>query len=287
MEKFGDLTGLRNVADGGGKRCGWVCRRLRGVANFVRDIPVLGRGIANKLDAVADIMSEIDTAIWGEESRLIPTALVYDPTQYEERILNTWDTQKFTPFYKALAIELTTGMQSQTLASQLVTANNILSKMCLVDAYYRVYETNGLSQKGVEVRSNFIINAFDPLYTIIEDTFANVDVETLSKVNSLGAYQFQYLNIANVQLSVNCEVFSIPTGTQSGVPNAPVPPIVDSPPKPVVTTPIPINTSPKPATGNNSNQQQVVVKKDNTLVWIGIAIASAIVLAIPDDDKKK
>ncbi len=155
-----------------GSRCGWICRALKNIANFVSNIPIIGEKISNVIGQVADAVSFI-------EDQLTQRNIVvdYEPTASEAAILDSWVINKLQPFYKKLANELAAISNATTFNEQVKIANAVLQKICLVQTYFVSKETSGLSANAVYLRSNLIDNIFEPLHEIIENTFNNQNLE--------------------------------------------------------------------------------------------------------------
>ncbi len=270
-----------NGLSGKSGRCGWICRALRNVSDFVSKIPIVGYGLSLKITAAADVMANIDTLIqYGNDDpgwthKKSGTVVDYEPTTSENNILEQWKNNKFLPFYSKLATDLATAFQQQTLAAQLIKVNQVRNKMCIVATYFNNNETTGLSQKAIQLRTDFISYSFEPLFTMIEDSFYDHDlIEQDMNVSLSNLTINQYSPLINTAngMSLICKNYIDIPGDSNHV-------------APLVIT----NTSPAielaPVATSSSNKSN-----DNTSLWIGIFVAGVLAISLftgKNDEERK
>ena len=189
-------------------KCGWICRTLKDVAGVVSYIPIVGATLAAELTVASEMVSAIETLLFRSTSANQNNAQEYEPTDSELSILEPWQLRKLTPFYESLSLELKNVFNQQDLVTQISGANAILNKMCIVTTYFAQYETTGLSNEAVNMRSSLIEQLFEPLYIIIENSFASSNLVTFTSsisVNSENANQFNNLLNPTANFETTCE----------------------------------------------------------------------------------
>lgn len=245
-----------------GDRCGWICRKLRQIASLVSNIPIIGASLSQKISLVADIVSAAEDLFSKTET------IDYVPTPAEAVILDQWQLNKLSPFYRELTMDLSDGFQQANLQDQIAIINEVLEKMCVVKSYFFNNETTGLSSMAIQLRNELIDKIFEPLYELIEDSFDNYSIETINtnvKLDNSTIALYSPLITGYKDLNYNCLNYSLENSTQN----------------PSTINPAPIVTS-------TPNSTQTVVKKsDNTMLWLGVAFAGIVAITIFYDDKKK
>lgn len=96
-----------------------------------------------------------------------PTVNTQEPTAYEESILDAWVNNKFTPYFRKIAMALDTALAGTNVKTQIAQINSVMAQMCIVQQYYLVNETAGLSANAVNVRMQLIKELFKPLESLI------------------------------------------------------------------------------------------------------------------------
>lgn len=248
-----------------GNRCGWLCRKLTAIADFVRGIPIIGDRIASKIDIIVAVVDTIDDVFLEGKGTL---SIEYEPTPSESAILESWQTNRLMPFYRNLTLQLATISQQGTLTEQLAIANKGLQKMCIVENYFATNETNGLSTNAVYLRLELISKIFEPLYEMIEATFANQNLQNKNvsiTFNSGISSDYSPLISTTQNFISNCLIYTIESVENSSVSNDSVPLVF---PKTDTT-------------------QTITRESNDNLLFIGICIAGIIAVTILSTDKKK
>lgn len=249
-----------------GDRCGWICRKLRQLADFVRTVPFIGERLASKIDLAADIVDAIDD-VFLEKNGLL--SIEYEPTPSESTILENWRTNRLMPFYRNLSLQLASINQQGTLTEQLAIANIALQKMCVVESYFATYETNGLSTNAVYLRLELINKIFEPLYEIIDSTFENQNLQTNNvniAFNSSMIADYNPLISTSQSFTANCLNYMIEQFNNSANGNAPISLVIP----------------------NNENSQPITKEGEGNLLLIGLCVAGVIaIITLSKDQKEK
>jgi hypothetical protein len=239
-----------------GGKCGWICRQLNKIANFIEDIPIIGQKLSGNIRLLVNIISAIDDVI-------LRTAGEYEPTYGESIILDNWQLNKLQPFYKELALDLSNAFKQNNLTQQLIIVNNTLNIMCVVKNYFANYELNGLSANAISLRNDLIEKIFEPLYEIIESSFENqnfTSFQSVAKLDNSTINDFYPLITTKTVLSTNCYNYASNSSSNNTIPL-----VLND-----------LSTTPKP-----------VVKKsdDNNLLWAGLFFAGVLAITIFNNDK--
>ncbi|MBM6498988.1 hypothetical protein [Flavobacterium macrobrachii] len=245
-----------------GGRCGWICRQLTKIANFIEDIPIVGPRFAGNIRVVISIVNAVDEAFFR-------TAGEYEPTYSESIILDNWQLNKLQPFYRNLTMKLSDAFKKNNLSQQLEEVNEILKIMCVVKSYFTNNELTGLSSNAINLRNELVDKILEPLYEVIETSFENQNLTPFQTIAKLDASTINsyYPLIENISiLSTDCLNYKSNSTTNN-------------------TIPLIINDF-------ESTPQPVVKKSDDNLIWIGLFFAGVIAITIfnsreNEKDKKK
>lgn len=203
LDTYNHNRGLKGV-----KKCGWLCRTLNNISEVVAYIPIVGTALSRELTTAAELVSAVETLFSRSGSANHTNAEDYEPTDFELSILEPWQSQRLTPFYENLSIELKNVFNQKNIILQVAGANAILNKMCIVITYFAQYETTGLSNEAIYMRNALIQQLFEPLYAIIESSFASSNLITFTSnisVNSENVNQFNNLLNPTANFNTTCE----------------------------------------------------------------------------------
>lgn len=237
-----------------GGKCGWICRQLNKIRDFVVDIPIIGTYLTTRIDAALQVISYIDDVV-------LKLGSDYEPTLQEEMILNNWQLNKLQPFYRELALDLSDAFKQNSLTQQTSIVNEVLNKMCIVKTYFINNEKDGLSINAIQLRSNLIENIFEPLYEIIETSFANqnlTSISVLAKLDNSTIGDYYPLISGNKSLSTSC--FNYKSNSTSS------------------------NEVPMILNDSTSTPQTVIKESNGNLLWIGLLVAGVLAITIFNDD---
>jgi len=184
-------------------RCGWICRQLTKIRNFVADIPILGTRIANALTIAIDVVNTVDETFFRVAQEYIPTA-------EETQIIDRWQSTRLEPFYRNLLLRVDNAFKKSNIDEQIIEINNILNQICIIESYFSLYEKNGLSNQAVISRSNLLEEIFNPIYEIIDNSFKNkglISIENNATLNSTNFVDFSPLIKDLQNLTTKCFIY--------------------------------------------------------------------------------
>lgn len=252
---------------------GWLKRHVHTIAGICTVIGLPEVGIA--LEALVkfdDTVSDNSTTNTGSIDKMSSKIGDYEPTVYEASILDPWVTNKLTPFYQNLLLQIKSAFNSADSNFQLQQINDVLMKICVVKSYYLNHETNGLSLPAVNLRNELLDNIFLPIEDLITNSIineSNLQLENYTvTINNPG--MFLPLNV--LATTVNCDKYVDYNGVLQNSPTQSL----------LTSTPVVVN----PVTNQVISNPSTSTKKSN----IGFVILSILGLAIlfyPEEKKEK
>lgn len=253
--------GLANVA---AKKCGWLCRTLNKIGDFLDKVPGLGF-YADVVQTLAAAVEFGDNNIWGKVND-------YEPTPAEEIILNNWVESKLAPFIAQTSKDVLDGLKNPVFATQLAAINLALKRICFLKNYYKNNEIKGLSTMAVTSRLDLINQAVFPVEEIIANAIKNKPV-------ILGSQNVQY-NSSEVGTLVFGSFPSYPCtqySTNKTVPVASVEPI----------SAVELSDAVSTTTGNPVSPSTITQTDNKSGKWLLGLGALAILIALFSNKKSK
>lgn len=259
LQVYNGNSGLKGI-------WGWIKRNVHKIAAVCAVVGLPAVGVA--LEAIVQFTQD--------EGISAKMGVEYEPTASEGVILDSWVENKLTPFYRNLLTKLKLAFDLQDHNTQLEIINDVMMKMCLVEAYYRNNETSGLSPQAVNLRSEFIANIFLPIDDLIANSILNINNVGLINYTATvtNPNDFYPLNIQN--FTSNCEKY---VSNQSNLGNNQntLPLLTNAP---VVVNPVTNQTIVQSDNANPTN-----TKSNLGIILLGIL--GLTVLLYPDDKDKK
>ncbi|HEX8269773.1 MAG TPA: hypothetical protein VF581_07765 [Flavobacterium sp.] len=256
-----------------------VGKFLKSLATAIDKLPIVGGMVAPWLVAIVDIGDMFGPGA----AQKITTD---DLSPVEASLLSAWDQQKYTPFFTALATQVSNIFTTNLNADQqLALVNDCLKKMCAVRKHYSSLN-DSFSPAAKQVRSEYIDKSFQALENLISKSILQYP-QPLTRSTVFATSQSVNLSplIASPAFaSFSCSVYAIDRNVAAPTNGGINPPVLQPPGTAVESAAnqdliLPSDSAP---IGDAS-----AAGESNNNLWIGLGMAAAIAVVLSRSKKKK
>lgn len=158
---------------------------------------------------VAAIVSLGELILNADVDDIFPRFVDDTLTPKEQTILDSWDNNLFTPFFKTLLQETKTIFSvGINLDEQLLRANNVLAKICAVKQHFNTTSAPFLSTNALKVRSDYVRESLNVIDLYIFQQFKDKDFQTTTVAGNSSEYDFNGLISKTSNTTFNCLAYS-------------------------------------------------------------------------------
>lgn len=247
---------------------------------FTRLAGIVSHAIAAISPALADVFIEVYNN--NAPDSFFNKSNGYEPTASEETILTNWTTLKFSPFHKALMVQINSIIDNASLnyAQQLEVINSVIQKMCLSKTYLQNNDTNGLSEQAIAWREDFIDEMYAPIFKIIESILANKILELQDYTITNTTINFSPLTAANVLISnAVCSHYIVPVTVNS---------MEEFTPIKITTQTIAQAVNQNGTSTTTTTTNEIATKNSGLVIAVGLFLVAAVVsIFVPGSKEKK